>query len=256
MPQSGNILAVASGIGSMGKTWFTATLAHAMRQFQENVLVVDADNGLSNISFQTGIIPEKTLKDVVERKISFNQAIYTNNKKMFDLLCGTTGSEILDEVSVGDLQILQEELVIEARNYDKVIIDMPPSEKIINHFIPHNADLILVCTNDPSNLVSTYEFLQDAVRTYKYKSLQIVVNYANSHEEGLQTYNTLRCACEQFIKSTPRLLGVIRRDTRVRDAIRNNVLLLNRYPNSEAAEDVINIVRRLLNKGDDDGQKL
>ncbi len=44
---------------------------------------------------------------------------------------------------------------------------------------------------------------------------------------------------------TPPLLGVIRRDTRVRDAIRNHVLLLNRYPSSEAAEDVFNIARKL-----------
>ena len=47
------------------------------------------------------------------------------------------------------------------------------------------------------------------------------------------------------MSSTPRLLGVIRRDTRVRDAIRNHVLLLNRYPNSEAAEDVMNIAKKL-----------
>lgn len=78
-----------------------------------------------------------------------------------------------------------------------------------------------------------------------YKSLQIVINYANSYEEGLRTYDTLRRACEQYMTATPKLLGIIRRDTKVRDAIRNHVLLLNRYPNSEAAEDVVNIARKL-----------
>lgn len=253
LPQSNNISAIASGAGSMGKTWFATTLAHAINHLQKSVLLLDADNGLSDISFQIGITPQTTINDVAKGEKCFNQAIYSFNKKNFDVIGGITGSEILESMSVGDLQILQEELVISAKNYDKVIIDMPASDKIMNHFIPRNINLILVCTNDPSNLVSTYKFLQEAVSAYEYKSLQIVVNYANTYEEGLQTYNTLRRACEQFIKSTPHLLGVIRRDTRVRDAIRNHSLLLNRYPNSEAAEDVINIAHRLLDQGDYNG---
>ncbi len=254
--QSNNILAIASGVGSMGKTWFAVTLAQAVNQLHHSVLVVDADNGLSNISFQTGLAGKVTLDDVAEGQYCFNQAILPVNKKNFDIVGGTAGSEILDTLPTGRLQILREDLIITAQNYDKVIIDMPTSDKIITHFVPQNANLILVCTNDPSNLVSTYKFLQDAVSTYKYKSLQIVVNYANSYEEGLQTYSTLRRACEQFIKSTPRLLGVIRRDTRVRDAIRNHALLLNRYPNSEAAEDMMNIAQRLLGQGEDNEWKI
>ena len=107
-----------------------------------------------------------------------------------------------------------------------------------------------MCTNDPSNLVSTYDYLKDIVGKKQYKNLQIVVNYANSYEEGLQTYGIIRRACEQYIKETPKLLGVVRRDTRVRDAIRNHVLLLNRYPNSEAAEDVMQIARNMIKMGD------
>ena len=107
------------------------------------------------------------------------------------------------------------------------------------------SNIILVCTHEPSNLVSTYDFLQKNITSLSYKSLQIVINYANSYEDGLRTYNTLQHACEQYMFSTPPLLGVIRRDTRVRDAIRNHVLLLNRYPSSEAAEDVFNIARKL-----------
>ena len=73
-----------------------------------------------------------------------------------------------------------------------------------------------------------------------------MVNYAQSYEEGLQTFNMLRHACERYINQTPELLGVIRRDTRVRDAIHNKVPLLSRYPNSEAAEDVMQIAHSIL----------
>ena len=110
--------------------------------------------------------------------------------------------------------------------------------------------MIWVCTKEPSNLVSTYKFLQTAAVSERYKNMQIIVNYAQSYEEGLQTYNILRRACEEYITQTPLLLGVVRRDTRVRDAIRNRFLLLNRYPNSEAAADIMQIARKILPKGE------
>lgn len=245
LTHSENITAITSGIGSMGKTWFASTLAHALSLRQKSVLLVDADNSLANISFQLGFSPNTLLNDVLSGNACFNQAIHNLGRKKFDFIGATTGSEILQDTPEGRLQILREELLITAQNYDHVIVDMPLSEKIITHFMPRDVNLILICTNDPSNLVSTYQFLHEAEKLYHYKNLRLAINYANSYEEGMQTYNTLRRACEQFIKSTPQLLGVVRRDTRVRDAIRNNVFLLNRYPDSEAAEDIINIAGKI-----------
>lgn len=49
------------------------------------------------------------------------------------------------------------------------------------------------------------------------------------------------------MKISPELLGIIRRDTRVRDSIRNQAPLISRYPTSEAAEDVIAIAGKLIN---------
>ena len=62
----------------------------------------------------------------------------------------------------------------------------------------------------------------------------------------MQTYNILRHACEQYIKIIPPLLGVVRRDTRVRNAINNQALLLNRYPTAEAAQDIVQIAKRII----------
>ena len=56
-----------------------------------------------------------------------------------------------------------------------------------------------------------------------------------------------RCLKPALISEiNPPLLGIIRRDTRVRDAIRNQTPLINRFPTSEAAEDVIAIARKLI----------
>ena len=76
--------------------------------------------------------------------------------------------------------------------------------------------------------------------------MRIVVNMANSTREGERIYNTLLKACEGFLKASPPLAGVIRRDLKVREAIRNQSPLLTRSPNSEAAADVEAIAEKLL----------
>lgn len=242
-PQS-KITAVTSGFGSMGKTWLSVTLAHALNLLHKSVLLFDANSGLLNTDFQLDINCRGYLNQVISGKLTLNQAVSPVNKKKFDVISGLMGSDLLEGVPLGRLQILREELALLAQNYDNAVIDLPASEKIMHNLLPP-ADLILVCTNEPANVVATYDFLQRNGSRFPYKSLQIVINYANSYEEGIRTYDTLRHGCEQYMSSTPRLLGVIRRDTRVRDAIRNHVLLLNRYPNSEAAEDVMNIAKKL-----------
>lgn len=250
LPRKRNIIAITSGVGSMGKTWLAVTLSHALNLLQQSVLLFDADNGLLNVAAQTGVSSLFSLNDVLTSEITLNQAVASVNRRKFDTVFGDTGSNILESTPVGRLQILRDDLLLVAQDYDYLVMDLPASEKISLNILPADGNLILVCTNEPSNVVSTYKFLQDAAATERYKNMQIVVNHAQSYEEGLQTYSTLRRACEEYITQTPALLGVVRRDTRVRDAIRNHFLLLNRYPNSEAAEDIMQIARKILQKGE------
>ena len=65
----------------------------------------------------------------------------------------------------------------------------------------------------------------------------------NSTTEGERTYNTLNKACQGFLKYSPEHLGIIRRDDKVRGAIRAQQSLLNRSPDSVAAEDIKQIAR-------------
>lgn len=245
-----NVVAITSGFGSMGKTWLAVTLAHAINYLKKSVLLFDADNGLLNTDFQTGVALHGKIEEVLKGEKTLNQIITHLGRKKFDMIADTPGNDVLNNVPVGRLQILREEVALLSGNYDYTILDFPTDEKLFFHFLPTPADLILVCTNEPSNLVSTYGFLQKTADSAKYKNLRIIVNYANSYEEGLQTYNILRHACEEYIKVTPPLLGVVRRDTRVRNAINNQVLLLNRYPTSEAAQDVVQIAQRIVKDGE------
>ena len=76
--------------------------------------------------------------------------------------------------------------------------------------------------------------------------IRIVINMVNSTREGERTYNTLLKACEGFLKISPPLMGIIRRDNKVREAIRSQTSILTRFPNTEAATDVEAIAAKLM----------
>jgi flagellar biosynthesis protein FlhG len=103
-----------------------------------------------------------------------------------------------------------------------------------------------VVTNDePTSLTDAYALIklltQDGART----RIGVIVNAAASKAEGERTYKTLAKACDTFLKMTPPLIGVVRRDSKVRDAIRHQAPILTRHPGSDAARDISAIARRL-----------
>ena len=60
-----NLIAVASGKGGVGKTWFSITLAQALSLMRQKTLLFDADFGLANIDIQLGLMTKYDLGSVV-----------------------------------------------------------------------------------------------------------------------------------------------------------------------------------------------
>lgn len=242
-----NMIAVASGKGGVGKTWFSITLAHALSGFRQKTLLFDGDLGLANVDIQLGLMVKDDLGSVIAETKTLNQVIAHSEKTRFDIIAGRSGSAGLASMPVGRLQILGEDLSLLANSYNKVILDMGAGvEKSVRILSSLASQIIVVCTDEPTSLTDAYAFIKIMSMQYPKCNLNIVVNQANSVREGERTYETLLKACRNFLKISPPLLGVVRRDTRVRDAIRSQMPLISRYPTSEAAEDVIAIARKLV----------
>ncbi len=250
-PRKGrNMIAIASGKGGVGKTWFSITLAHALSLYRRRVLLFDGDLGLANIDIQLGMMPKYDLGSVISGAKTLNQVIQTYEKGRFDVIAGRSGSAGLASMPIGRLQILGEDLSTIALGYDKLLLDMGAGvEKPVRILSGMAGKIIVVCTDEPTSLTDAYAFIKIMTMQYPHSNICIVVNQANSLREGQRTYDILLKACANFLKITPPLLGIIRRDTRVRDSIRNQSSIISRYPTSEAAEDVLQIAKRLLADG-------
>ena len=242
-----NMIAVASGKGGVGKTWFSITLSQALAGYKQRVLLFDGDLGLANVDIQLGLMVEHDLGDVISGEKTLNQVITHSDKGRFDVIAGRSGSAGLSSMPIGRLQILGEDLNLVSTNYDKVILDMGAGvEKPIRILSSLAQKIIVLCTDEPTSLTDAYAYIKIMTMQYPKQEIFIVVNQANTEREGQRTYDTLSKACKTFLHIDPPLLGIIRRDARIRDAIRNQLPLISRYPTSEAAEDVIKIARRLL----------
>ena len=83
-----NIIAVASGKGGVGKTWFSITLAHALAKAGHRTLLFDGDLGLANIDVQLGMTPRRDLGSVIAGQTTMAQAVDHYAEGGFDIIAG------------------------------------------------------------------------------------------------------------------------------------------------------------------------
>jgi flagellar biosynthesis protein FlhG len=240
------MIAIASGKGGVGKTWFAITLTHALARMKVRTLLFDGDLGLANLDIQLGLMPKHDLGSVIAGKLTLNQAILTYEEGNFDIIAGRSGSGGLANVPASRLQVLGDDLNLLSAAYDKVVIDLGAGvERTVRQLTQSVGTCLVVATDEPTSLTDAYAFIKVTHMERPRADLRIVINMANSTREGERTYNTLLKACEGFLKISPPLMGVIRRDKKVREAIKSQSSILTRFPNTEAANDVENIAEKL-----------
>ena len=241
-----NIVAVASGKGGVGKTWFSVTLAHALTKMGKKVLLFDGDLGLANVDVQLGLMPKRDLNDVIRGRLGLDKVIQPFEDGGFDIIAGRSGQASLSALPSQRLAHMRDQILEVSEMYDVVIWELGAGvDRTVRMLSATASRTILITTDEPTSLTDAYAFIKLGVAAGLSKTVSIVVNQASSELEGEKTYKTLLKACENFLRLTPPLLGMIGADPKVKESIRNQTPILTRSPNSAAAEDVELIARAL-----------
>jgi flagellar biosynthesis protein FlhG len=237
---------IASGKGGVGKTWFSISLAQALARKGRRVLLADADLGLANIDVQLGIQPERDLSAVLSGKMTPAEAATRLPDAGFDVLAGRSGSGALASLSPAALDTFLAALGSARAHWQDVVVDLGAGLDMAQRRIAAAADLLLVvATEEPTSLTDAYAVLKLHGMDNPKGVSRIVVNMADDRTSGQRTYEALRRAAGAFLKREIPLAGIVRRDLKVRDAIRHQVPLLTRHPSAAAALDIDAIAQAL-----------
>lgn len=241
-----NILAVASGKGGVGKTWFSITMANAMARMGKKVLLFDGDLGLANVDVQLGLMPKRDLNDVIRGRLSLDKVVQHYEDGNFDIIAGRSGQASLSALPTQRLALLRDQLIDLAGQYDVVIADLGAGvDRTVRMLSSAATRTVLITTDEPTSLTDAYAFIKLGNAAGMSKNVSIVVNQASSVVEGERTYKTLLKACENFLRLRPPMSGMVRSDPKVKDSIRHQTPILIRSPNSEAAEDAEKVAENI-----------
>jgi flagellar biosynthesis protein FlhG len=241
-----NVIAIASGKGGVGKTWLATNLVQMLARKDKKVLLFDGDLGLANVDIQLGIMTKRDLSSVIAGQVTMAQAVHHFKEGRFDIIAGRSGSGSFANLPLARVTELRHELYELAASYDKVILDLGAGLDRTMRLLSAYAGTYIVVTNaEPTALTDAYAFIKTTWYEDPSANIKIVINIANHYEEGEKTYQTLAKACKEFLKQTPPLLGVVRRDKHVSECIRTQSSIVVRYPGSPASIDVRNISNKI-----------
>ncbi len=243
------IVAVASGKGGVGKTWFSVTLAACLAKRGLKTLLFDGDLGLANVDIQLGLFPKRDLGHYFAGAHALAECTTYYPVGGFEILAGRSGSGNLASLPQPRFAQLVRDLYELSADYEATIVDLGAGIEAHTRGLAALSRTCVVVTNDePTALTDAYAFIKVLTNQRQRSDLRIVVNSAANPTQGQRIHETLSKACREFLRFDPPLLGVVRRDGRVRDTIHAQTPLPVRHPSAHAAIDVDAIAATLLER--------
>ena len=248
-------IAVTSGKGGVGKTFFSANLAAAMARAGERVLVLDADLGLANLDVVLNLHPKVTLHDVFTGNARLEDAVLAAPGGFSVLLAGS-GLVEYSRLTPQVREQLTEIMEALAPRFDRIVIDTGAGiSDVVLHAISLADDVLVITTPEPTSMTDAYATIKVLAMQQKRRAIKLVVNQVSVAGEGRAIRNQLQLVVDRFV--TPHvealaeplkleLLGEIQTDYSVRDAVQGRKLLLEATPGSPAARAVVDIATRIV----------
>jgi flagellar biosynthesis protein FlhG len=239
-------LAVTSGKGGVGKTNVVANLAIALRRQGKQVMILDADLGLSNIDILFQLAPRYNIEHVLNGDRSLRDVLVDgpHGIKILPASSGIQELTALDEFQ--RLKIL-EEFDAYADDFDVLLIDTAAGiSENVAFFCVAAQQIILVTSPEPTSLTDAYALIKVLFTRYQEKEFHVLVNSARSPEEALQVFKRLSMAAERFLSISLDYLGYIPYDDSVPKAVRSQRPFVDAYPQSFASKRICDVASKVL----------
>lgn len=243
-------VAIMSGKGGVGKSNLALNLGCALSKGGFPLLLMDCDLGLANLDVLLGITPEGNLQDVILRDAPVTDIIHPLSEQgrgLFDILPAASGVPELAEMDATMRDMLLRRLESTLKQYDMVLLDLGAGiHNTVQSFAAMAAARLVVMTPEPTSLTDSYALIKVLHTRLGIKDFLVVINEVENSRDEENCFQRLNMACERFLGINPVLLGSVRNDPKMSEAVRRQRPLLSLYPGSPAAQDIQALAQRLI----------
>ena len=223
MEGRGQILALASSKGGVGKTHLAVSLSAALAKRNARVLLIDADLGNGIISDRLGFYPKYNLAHFFLKERALGDLIEETPFRFF-LIAGERGNLALANLNYQQKMKFQRSFVEISRNFDFVLLDLASGINRQEIDFALLAEKTIIVTS-PNDLTSAYgsvracfaRFLQLEVSLFKriggYKARRffrplILMNQITDLYQGKAAFEALESAVENRLNGTAGPFGI------------------------------------------------
>lgn len=232
------VFVITSGKGGVGKTTTAINLAAALKSYNEDVTVVDANLTTPNIGIHLGapVVPV-SLTHVLQGKASVDEAIYEHESGIKILPCSLSIKE-LSKLKPGKLTEITKKLR-KISNYTILDSSAGLGEEALSAIAA--SDEVIIVTNPEMPAVT------DALKTAK------MAESMNKLVRGVIITRVQKDGLDMPLKNLKDMLelpilGIVPEDKAIRKSLVMKNSVLHTHPNSKAAQAYREIAAKILGK--------
>jgi flagellar biosynthesis protein FlhG len=239
-------LSIMSGKGGVGKTNLALSIGYGLFKAGNPVLLMDCDLGLANLDVLLGLSPEKNLQDLLRPDVGARDVLAAIEPGGLDFLPAASGVPELVDMDEDMQETISGKLTDLLGNYAYVILDLGAGlNQTVLSFASVTHLRLVVVTPEPTSLTDSYALMKVLFTQYGIEDFYVVINQAESPAEAKQTFARLHAACLKFLNINIRLLGAVRHDPTVTEAVRRQTLLMKFAPSAPASKDILGLAKSL-----------
>lgn len=240
------VIAVTSGKGGVGKSNIAVNVTLALAQQGTRVVLIDADLGMANVDVLLGQHSHYDISHFLRHERSMADVI-TVGPFGARFLFGGTGLCELAELTDMQLQYITSQMVDLERTADLIFIDTGAGvNRAVLRFLLAADEVVVVTTPEPTAITDAYVLIKAYTMQHGDGALHLVVNRADNEDEGYAVGRKLAEVVERFLQRQVDVMGVVREDARISQAVRRQQPLLLAFPRAAAAADIAQIGVNLL----------
>lgn len=243
-------VAVASGKGGVGKTNVTASLAIALKKMGKEVMIFDADLGLSNIDVLLHLAPKYNIQNILSGEMALKDVI-VEGPHGIKILPASSGVQEL--TALDEFQRMSVVEAFDAYNGDLDILLVDTAAGISSNvafFCVAAQEIIIIASPEPTALTDAYALIKVLSTQYQEKEFSVLVNSVKNPQEAMDVFKSLSLAAERFLNISLDYLGHIPFDESVRKSVRQQKAFVDSYPNSPASKQITEIALKIADPND------